>query len=48
LFDKVITRGNWGDAKSPNKNGLEDIDFKMPKRESFSDFLREKGESINT
>ena len=31
----------------PIPDNLEDIDFEMPKRESFSEFLREKGESIN-
>jgi uroporphyrinogen-III decarboxylase len=31
----------------PIPDNLEDIDFEMPKRKSFSEFLREKGESIN-
>ena len=32
----------------PIPDNLENIHFEMPKRESFSEFLREKGESINT
>ena len=32
----------------PMPDNLDDIHFEMPKRESFSDFLREKGISIKT
>jgi uroporphyrinogen-III decarboxylase len=32
----------------PIPDNLEDIDFELPKSESFSEFLREKGESIDT
>ena len=31
----------------PIPDNLENVDFKMPKRESFSEFLQEKRESIN-
>ena len=31
----------------PIPDNLEDIDFELPKSESFSEFLREKGESID-
>jgi uroporphyrinogen-III decarboxylase len=32
----------------PIPDNLEDIHFEIPKRESFSEFIREKGESFNT
>ena len=35
-------------GRHPIPDNLEDIHFEMPKRESFVEFIREKGESINT
>ena len=35
-------------GRHPIPDNLEDIHFEIPRRESFSEFLREKGESINT
>ena len=34
-------------GRHPFPDNLEDIHFEMPKRESFAEFLRNKGESIN-
>ena len=35
-------------GRYPIPDNLEDVHFEMPKRESFSEFLEEKGESIDT
>jgi len=35
-------------GRHPIPDNLEDIHFELPKRESFAEFIREKGESFNT
>ncbi len=35
-------------GRHPIPHNLDDVPFDMPKRESFADFMREKGEPIST